>query len=74
VNQELKRRTRVASLFPNEASLLHLISALLSEISEEWWRAKDRDPDLQCNQCQIRKQGQRNAVEKSRASLTCQAA
>ena len=35
VNQELKRRTRVASLFPNEASLLRLISALLCEISEE---------------------------------------
>jgi putative transposase len=36
VNQELKRRTRVASLFPNEASLLRLISALLCEISEDW--------------------------------------
>jgi len=34
VNQELKRRTRVASLFPNEDFLLRLISALLSEISE----------------------------------------
>ena len=40
VNQELKRRTRVASLFPNEASLLRLISALLCEISEEWLTAK----------------------------------
>jgi transposase-like protein len=33
VNQELKRRTRVASLFPNEASLLRLTSALLCEIN-----------------------------------------
>lgn len=40
VNQELKRRTRVASLFPNEASLLRLISALLCEISEEWLAGK----------------------------------
>lgn len=40
VNQELKRRTRVASLFPNEASLLRLISALLSEISDEWATSK----------------------------------
>ena len=40
VNQELKRRTRVASLFPNEASLLRLISALLCEISEEWLTGK----------------------------------
>jgi putative transposase len=36
VNQELKRRTRVASMFPNEASVLRLVSALLSEISEQW--------------------------------------
>ena len=31
VNQELKRRTRVAALFPNEASLLRLATALLCE-------------------------------------------
>lgn len=36
VNKEVKRRTRVATLFPNEASLLRLVSALLMEISEEW--------------------------------------
>jgi len=35
-NHELKGRTRVASLFPNEASLLRLISAFLCEISEDW--------------------------------------
>jgi len=40
VNQELKRRTRVAGLFPNEASLLRLITALLSEINDEWQTAK----------------------------------
>jgi len=40
VNQEIKRRTRVASLFPNEASLLRLVSALLSEISAEWETGK----------------------------------
>ena len=36
VNQELKRRTRVARIFPDEASLLRLISARLMEISEDW--------------------------------------
>jgi len=36
VNEEIKRRTRVARLFPNEESLLRLVSAVLSEISEEW--------------------------------------
>jgi transposase-like protein len=36
LNREIKRRTRVASLFPNEASLLRLVSAILIETSEEW--------------------------------------
>lgn len=36
VHKEIKRRTRVATLFPNEASLLRLVSAVLAEISEEW--------------------------------------
>ncbi len=36
VNGELHRRTRVATLFPNEASLLRLVSAMAAEISEEW--------------------------------------
>ena len=36
VNQQIKRRTRVARLFPNEESLLRLASAVLMEISEEW--------------------------------------
>ena len=40
VNQELKRRTRVARVFPNESSLLRLVSALLAEISEEWETGK----------------------------------
>ncbi len=36
LNKELKRRTRVAPLFPNEASLLRLVSAMLMETDEEW--------------------------------------
>ncbi len=36
INEEIKRRTRVARLFPNEESLLRLVSAILSEISEDW--------------------------------------
>ena len=31
-----KRRTRVATLFANEASLPRLASAVLSEISNDW--------------------------------------
>jgi transposase-like protein len=40
LNQEIKRRTRVATLFPNEASLLRLVSAILSEFSDEWETGK----------------------------------
>jgi transposase-like protein len=36
LNEELKRRTRVAGLFPNEASALRLVSAVAMEFSEEW--------------------------------------
>lgn len=36
INRQLKRRTCVAGLFPNEASLLRLVSALLMEWDEEF--------------------------------------
>jgi putative transposase len=36
LNQEIRRRTQVARLFPNEASCLRLITAVVMEISEEW--------------------------------------
>lgn len=36
LNKELKRRTRVATLFPNEDSCLRLVSAVAMEISDEW--------------------------------------
>lgn len=35
-NKEIKRRTRVATLFPNTESCLRLISAVLMEVSEGW--------------------------------------
>ena len=40
LNKEIARRTRVATLFPNEASLLRLASAVLVEIDEEWQTGK----------------------------------
>ena len=37
---QIKRRTRVACLFPNPESCLQLISALLCEQDEDWQSAK----------------------------------
>jgi transposase-like protein len=36
LSQEIKRRTRVVGIFPNEAACLRLISAFLMEKSEAW--------------------------------------
>ena len=36
VCQEIRRKTRVARIFPSEVSCLRLVSALLMEISETW--------------------------------------
>jgi transposase-like protein len=41
-NKEIKRRTRVATLFPNEASLLRLVTAVLVELSDDWESGKMR--------------------------------
>jgi transposase-like protein len=42
LNEEIRRRTRVARLFPNEASCLRLVSEILMEIADDWqttdWR------------------------------------
>ncbi len=35
-NKEITRRTCVAAMFPNEASLLRLVLAFLSEFSDDW--------------------------------------
>ncbi len=40
LNEEIRRRTRVARLFPNEASCLRLVTAILMEASEEWETGK----------------------------------
>ena len=40
LNREIRRRTRVVSIFPNEAACLRLISAILVEIDEEWQTGK----------------------------------
>jgi len=36
LSQEIKRRTRIVRVFPNEQSCLRLVSAILMEFGEEW--------------------------------------
>jgi len=40
LNSQIKRRTRVVGLFPNEDSLLRLVTAVLIEISDTWETGK----------------------------------
>ena len=40
LNKEIKRRTRVATIFPNVDSCLRLVTAVVLEISEEWTMSK----------------------------------
>ncbi|MBC8190566.1 MAG: transposase [Puniceicoccaceae bacterium] len=40
LNTQIKRRTRVAGLFPNTDSILRLTTAILMEVSEEWETGK----------------------------------
>ena len=40
VNREVKRRTKIASIFPNAASCERLVTGVLIEISEEWEAGK----------------------------------
>jgi transposase-like protein len=40
LNKEIKRRTRVVGIFPNEAACLRLVTALAMECSDEWETGK----------------------------------
>ena len=36
MNKEIKRRSRVVGIFPNDAAIVQLVGALLIEQTEEW--------------------------------------
>ena len=53
-NEEIKRRTRVIRIFPNEQSCIRLVSALAIETNEEWMVRKYLDMGQDENLTEVR--------------------
>jgi transposase-like protein len=56
LNQEVRRRERVIRIFPNEASVIRLMGALLMEQDEKWQAGRKYfDMDLYCQSMENKK-------------------
>ena len=62
LNKEIKRRSRVVGIFPNDASIVRLAGALLAEQTEEW-QVSRRYMSLEAIGSVLRRDEQRAVIE-----------
>ena len=63
LNKEIKRRTRVAGIFPHEESCLRLVTAVLQETHEDWICGRRFfDPNILLEECSTKRIYRKNVA------------